>query len=293
MSQELQVYQGKVKFNDTATNPGKGTKRFFGQIEMKDTEGDVNSYQMISFRSQVISQSENLGKNGMSGKNVKVKGVFEQNTYNGNTSWQLKVDELYIEGMETLAETIKESTEIQLPKKPSDVMHPTNPVAPLEEVIPNNSINMPGSVMPVPGAISGGYIYNPVNNVPTMPNSQPMMQGNMPGVQSTPGSVGGGGYVYNPHGNTQNVIQSTPANMPGSVGGGYVYQRGTPIGSNQYANNPTIISTPNAGLGVAPPGFIPNQTNNPTTTQATKSAKELHKLDDHILPRAKFSEEVL
>lgn len=188
MSQEMLVYQGRIKFNDTATNPGKGTKRFFGQIEMKDTEGDYNSYQMISFRSQVISQSENLGKNGMSGKNVKVKGIFEQNTYNGNTTWQLKVDELYIEGMETLAETIKESTEIQLPKKPSDVMHPTNPTAPLVENIPANSINMPGGVMPVPGTVRGGFVYQ--GNVPTMPN-----QGNLPG-QGMPGSVGGG-FVYN------------------------------------------------------------------------------------------------
>lgn len=201
MSQETQVYQGRVKFNDTATNPGKNTKRFFGQIDMTDTEGDINSYQMVSFRSQVISQSENLGKNGMSGRNVKVKGVFEQNTYNGKTNWQLKIDELYIEGMETLAETIKESTEILLPKKPSDITHPTNPVAPLVENIPTNVVNGPGGVMPMPGSVTGGFVYQ--GNVPAMPG-----QGNMPGVQNLPGSVGGG-FVYNPT-NSPTTMQAKP-----------------------------------------------------------------------------------
>ena len=47
----MEIYQGRIKFNDTATNPGKNTKRFFGQIEMVDAEGDINSYGMVSFRS--------------------------------------------------------------------------------------------------------------------------------------------------------------------------------------------------------------------------------------------------
>ena len=118
----MEIYQGKMRFNDTATNPGKNTKRFFGQIDMVDAEGDINTYQIVSFRSQVISQSENLGKNGMSGKTVKVKGEFSQNTYNGNTSWQLKIDELFIEGMESLADDIKQSTEIQMPKDRKSVV---------------------------------------------------------------------------------------------------------------------------------------------------------------------------
>lgn len=248
MSQETQVYQGKVKFNDTATNPGKNTKRFFGQIDMTDTEGDINSYQMVSFRSQVVSQSENLGKNGMSGKNVKVKGVFEQNTYNGKTNWQLKIDELYIEGMETLAETIKSSTEIVLPKKPSDVTHPTNPVAPLVENVPTNSINNPGGVMPIPGSISGGFVY----------------QGGPGLAESIPGSV---------------------ASMPGSVGGGFVYQGATP-GPAAYNNAPTApVSLPGSVGGGFVYNSNPNGQMTPTQP-IQKQVREINKMNDHILPKA-------
>ena len=249
----MEVYSGKVRFNDTSTNPGKGTKRFFGQIEMVDAEGDINSYAMISFRSQVISQSENLGKNGMSGKTVKVKGVFEQNTYNGNTNWQIKIEELYIDGMENLAETIKADATIQLPKKPSDITIPTNPTLPLVENIPQNSIQNYG-VMPMPG---GG----------------PSVGG--------PGAVTGG-FVYN---QSAAVVNSMPsAGGPSAVSGGFIYNQ-TPQNTNNGL--PSAPLNPQAlpdGLSAAP-GFVYNQTNQPTT-KVEKQAKELSKFNNFELPAA-------
>jgi len=252
-----------MRFNDTATNEGKNTKRFFGQIDMVDAEGDINTYQIVSFRSQVISQSENLGKNGMSGKTVKVKGEFSQNTYNGNTSWQLKIDELFIEGMESLADDIKQSTEIQMPKKPSDVTIPTNPVAPLVEHIPQTSSTV------MPGA-AAGYVYNP--NL----GGAPTNGGNASSSQSSGG--GGGGYVYQP--SAANVNNGLPSGGPSAVNaGGYVYK------------GPTQVSNVNQNLNVMPSGPSPIQaggyaaSTNPKV-KVEKPVKEFNKFDDYSLPNA-------
>ena len=215
----MEIYQGRIKFNDTATNPGKNTKRFFGQIEMVDAEGDTNSYGMVSFRSQVISQSENLGKNGMSGKTAKVKGTFELNSYGGREQWQLKIDELYLEGMENLAETIKADTTIQLPKKPSDITIPTDPTAPLVENIPQNSIQNAG-VMPMPGSTQGGFVYNPNVNGPIAAPS------NLGAQTGGPSAALGGGYVYQPtQANTHSGLPQAPVSMPGTVSQGFVYNQ--------------------------------------------------------------------
>lgn len=263
----MEIYQGKIKFNDVATNPGKNTKRFFGQIDMVDAEGDINTYQIVSFRSQVISQSENLGKNGMSGKNVKVKGEFSQNTYNGNTTWQLKIEELFIEGMESLADDIKQSTDIQMPKKPSNVTIPTNPVAQLVENIPQTS----SAVMP--GA-AAGYVYNPnLGGAPSAPSAIP---------SGGPSSLGGGGYVYQP--STNNVNNGLPSGGPKAVNtGGYVYK-----GPSQVSN---INQKVNQNLNVMPLGPSPIQAGGYVSStnqqvKVEKPVKEFNKFDDYSLPDA-------
>lgn len=254
----METYQGKIKFNDTATNPGKNTKRFFGQIEMLDSEGDTNSYAMVSFRSQVISQSENLGKNGMSGKTAKVKGTFELNSYGGKEQWQLKIDELYIEGMENLAETIKSDTTIQLPKKPSDVTIPTDPTAPLVENIPQNSIQNAG-VMPMPGSAQGGFVYNPATNAG--PSAAPT---------GGPGPASAGGFVYNQSANnTSNALPTAPAIQ--AIPGGP-----SPVPTAPPASIPSSCSQG---------GYVYNQTNLPTS-KVEKPINELHKYNNIDLPDA-------
>jgi len=180
----MDVYEGIITFNDVAPIQGKTTSRFFGYVKMKDTEGDENSYSLVSFRSQVINQSVALGKNGMQGKTAKIKGVFEMNSY--NQQWQLKVEELFLVGMENLGAELNHA-ETPIPKKPSDVPLPTNPVAKLIEHIPENVCNtmvMPG-VLP---SIQDGYVYKQNTIVNTTPQN---VHGQLPIVID-------GGYVYKP-----------------------------------------------------------------------------------------------
>ena len=161
----MEVYEGIITFNDVAPIQGKTTSRFFGYIKMKDTEGDENSYSMVSFRSQVINQSVKLGKNGMQGMNVKVKGTFEMNNY--NQQWQIKVEELFIKGMEQLGQELNHA-DTPIPQKPSNVPLPTNPTEKLVEHIPAFTSVMPLGPQSGPGSITGGYVAsNPVS--PTGP----------------------------------------------------------------------------------------------------------------------------
>ena len=277
----MEIYNGKIKFNDTATNP-KGSKRFFGLVEMIDAEGDTNSYQMISFRSQVVSQSENLGKNGMMGKEAKIKGVFEINSYNGKDSWQLKVEELYIIGMENLAEDIKNSTDLQLPAKPSNVSHPTNPVAPLVENIPTSNISGPSAVMPMPGN-SGGYVYQGNGDVSSIP-------GQMPQQVNTVGAVSGG-YVYK--GTSETISQTEIAMIP-QIYGGYVYKSPN-VNTNHQPSYPLpqvngMINPSNLNIPIAPQNMNTPTINlvsqNPAAQTIQKPAAALSKFKDFEMPDA-------
>ena len=189
----------------------------------------------------------------MSGRTVKVKGVFEQNTYNGNTNWQLKIDELYIDGMENLAETIKTDTTIQLPKKPSDITIPTNPTLPLVENIPQNSIQNYG-VMPMPGG----------------------------GPSAGGPSAVTGGFIYN---QSAAVVNSMPsAGGPSAVSGGFIYNQTPQNTNNGLPSAPLNHQALPDGLSAAP-GFVYNQTNQPTT-KVEKQAKELSKFNNFELPAA-------
>jgi len=103
MARQLEEFVGRVTYN-IVNIVSNGTKKMFnGYILLNDVNGKQNSYKVISFRTHVIFQAEKLGTNGIKNKMVKFKGYFKENTYNGQTTFQLMAEEMYIEGLENLA----------------------------------------------------------------------------------------------------------------------------------------------------------------------------------------------
>ncbi len=175
MAVALEIFKGKMTYN--VVNLAKNSKKLFnGYIVMPDANGNEASYKVVSFRSHVISQSEVLGDKGMTGKNVTVHGTFKENTWNGETKWELMAEKIYIEGMEQLA-VAAEAKEAVLPTVPAGSLPPVGvqpvqqpatpsysgpvplPVAPIPNIV---APALPGGPIPItgPAPIVGGYIYN-------------------------------------------------------------------------------------------------------------------------------------
>ena len=175
MAQALEIFKGKMTYNIVNLTKN-GKKLFNGFIVMPDVNGNEASYKVVSFRTHVISQSEVLGDKGMTGKNVTVHGTFKENTWNGETKWELMAEKIYIEGMEALA-SAAEANEAVLPPVPSGGLPPIGvqtpyqqpaaptysgpiplPVAPVPNIVAPDLLGGPSNVSG-PAPITGGYIY--------------------------------------------------------------------------------------------------------------------------------------
>lgn len=172
----LDVFQGTITYN-TVTLYANGTKkRFSGFIVMLDANNNEASYKINSFRSQVYIQSEALGERGMAGKKATVHGYFKENTWNGETKWELMAEKIYLEGYEQLAADA-EAASTPMPavppgQLPGTMAQPIAPVAPAPHIpagpAPVAVPVAPTPLPPTPGAptntggpapISGGYVY--------------------------------------------------------------------------------------------------------------------------------------
>lgn len=176
----IQIYEGIITYN-TVNLVKNGTKKIFnGFFRTTDGSGNQVSYKIISFRSQIIMQSEALGEKGMANKKAKIHGIFKQSTY--NQAWELWAEEMWIEGYEALAEQAKaKSLATSMPTPPPGVLpnfQNLNQPMPIQQtqapvydmpappplVGPNNFIQQPIPQMqqPVagPAPIAGGYVYN-------------------------------------------------------------------------------------------------------------------------------------
>ena len=208
---EIQIYNGEMLWNDTNFYSNGKKKMSTGTITMIDTNNNPAEYRYVSFRSQVYIQSDAMGKNGMKGIKCKVHGYFEENTYKGETTMQIMVDKLFLDGYEQLAADAA-AAGTPLPQVPAGTL-PSTPVRPMTPngmpIAPTSGVpqpNIPSPVIPthvlpavssqaVPGVIPGGYIMQngtvvaPVPPVvkhvtkpaaavrpPVIPNLQPQLQ---------------------------------------------------------------------------------------------------------------------
>lgn len=176
MAQVLEIFKGKMTYN--VVNLTKTSKKLFnGFIVLLDANQNEVSYKVVSFRSHVITQSEVLGDKGMAGKTVTVHGTFKENTWNGETKWELMAEKIYIEGMEALAEQA-EAKEAVLPAVPAGGLPPMGvqptyqapmpqpgniqvpmPIAPVPNIVPPAMITPGAPMMNGPQPIAGGYVY--------------------------------------------------------------------------------------------------------------------------------------
>ena len=188
---EIQIYEGTMLWNDTNFYAGGKKKMSTGTITMIDTNHNACDYRYVSFRSQVSIQSDALGKNGMKGIKCKVHGYFEENTYQGNTTMQIMVDKLFLEGHEQLA-IDAEAAGTPLPPVPAGTL----PSAPIQPMVSNGmpiaptgvqvgAPNIPAPTIPmqtlpstgnnVPAPIVGGYVMQSVGMVPQPPVAAPQV----------------------------------------------------------------------------------------------------------------------
>lgn len=175
---ELDVFQGTITYNTVSLYANGTKKRFSGFIVMLDANNNEASYKINSFRSQVCIQSEALGERGMTGKKATVHGYFKENTWNGETKWELMAEKIYLEGHEQLAADA-EAASTPMPavppgQLPGTMAQPIAPVAPAPHIpagpapiaVPVAPVPLPptpGAPMPVntggPAPITGGYVY--------------------------------------------------------------------------------------------------------------------------------------
>ena len=187
-AKELDVFQGTMTYNTVSLYSNGTKKRFSGFIVIKDTNGNETSYKINSFRSQVSIQSEALGERGMAGMKATAHGYFKENTWNGETKWELMCEKLYLEGYEQLAADA-EAASTPMPAVPPGQLPGTmhQPIAPVAQVpgpppgpvpvatpvmpapLPTHGTMAPTSAVSGPAPIVGGYIHVETSAVPTPP----------------------------------------------------------------------------------------------------------------------------
>ena len=180
-AKKLDIFRGVMTFNTIALYKNGTRKRFTGFILIKDEYGNETSYKINSFRSQVIIQSEALGERGMKGMHCTAHGYFKENTWNGETKWELMCDKLYLDGHEQLAADAEAAGAPMpqvppgtLPRSPNVdpmVAQPvyTPPTGPAPVIQPQAPAPIPGVSLTGPAPIAGGTVLNASNFANSMP----------------------------------------------------------------------------------------------------------------------------
>ena len=156
---EIQIFRGKMTYNCVKLYANGTKKRFEGFIILEDSNGNPESYKILSFRSQVYIQSETLGERGMAGKIVTAHGSFKENNWQGKVTHELVCEKIYIEGMDELAADA-EASSLSLPAVPPGQLpgSPVAPIAPMGAPQPMQmptapTMNLPGVQQAAPGQI--------------------------------------------------------------------------------------------------------------------------------------------
>jgi hypothetical protein len=68
-----------------------------GYISLADETGNFQTYKFLVFKSDIVSKIKDYGPENLKGKTIGLIGVFAPNTYNGNTEFQLTVNDIQFE----------------------------------------------------------------------------------------------------------------------------------------------------------------------------------------------------
>jgi hypothetical protein len=241
----LEIYRGIMTYNTIALYSNGTKKRFTGFIIVADEHGNETSYKINSFRSQVIIQSETLGERGMKGMHCTVHGNFKENTWNGETKWELMAEKIILDGQEQLAADAEAAVR-PMPTAPPGTL-PSSPGA---------SPMVPQTATPIP--------VQPIYNMPAAPAAIPgTVAGSMAPVAAPniPAPTANAGYIYNPAVSApqaMNPVAAAPAAIP-VVAGGYVYNPAAHVAPAQAAYvTPPAITTPMAAPAVPQTPLAPN-----------------------------------
>ncbi len=230
-AQEPQEFVGRMTYNIVNLVKNGSKKMFNGFIVLKDVNGIESSYKVISFRTHVIYQSEVLGEKGMTGKIVKVLGTFKENTWNGETTFQLMAEKIYIEGMEQLA-TAAENSEKELPQSPGGTLGSAPVAAPAGAIIQGQpAVQQSAPITPQAPQTPSAPVMQTTPQAPITPSApvihdQPFYTPAAPQVIDTT-TVPTVPTMTTPIAPIQNAAptQSASPHGPGAIAGGY-FSRG-------------------------------------------------------------------
>lgn len=160
-----QSYTGVV--TAAYVNLSKKNKEYAtGYIQLPDANGANQSYKFLIFDDTAVANLKAFGSDALKGKSVTMDGEFKENTWNGNTEYQLM------------------AASIQLPEAVASMVSPENaPGTP--------SAGVPTPETPVQ-AVQEASVVPEVPSVPTMGTpevpSAPTAPGSVPTIPTAPGA---------------------------------------------------------------------------------------------------------
>jgi len=158
-----QTYTGTI--TAAYVNLSKKNKDYAtGYIQLPDANGANQSYKFLLFDDASVAALKAFDPQNLKGKSISMDGEFKENTWNGNTEYQLMVSSLVLPGAESAPAATPE-------------LQPGQPTEPATAV-PNPAVEAPNAPLTpqVPAT------NTPV--VPTVPTSPEVPQA--PSIPSTP-----------------------------------------------------------------------------------------------------------
>lgn len=104
-----QLYTGEI--TACYLNMSKQNREYsVGYISLPDESGTFQTYKFLVFKSDIVSKIKDFGPENLKGKTAGLIGTFAQNTYNGNTEFQLTVNDIQLENAVIPTEQIPTNT---------------------------------------------------------------------------------------------------------------------------------------------------------------------------------------
>lgn len=157
-----QSYTGVV--TAAYVNLSKKNKEYAtGYIQLPDANGANQSYKFLIFDDTEVANLKAFGPDALKGQRITMDGEFKENTWNGNTEYQLMVAHIHLpEADVNTGAPGTPSVPGGTPSTPSVPNTTVSEVAPVTPEVP--------SVPEVPSAPSTPSASNEIPTVPTVPN---------------------------------------------------------------------------------------------------------------------------
>ena len=120
----------------------KGKEYANGYIRLPDANGNLSSYKFLVFDENEVNKIKEVGPDSLKGKELRVEAEFKENTWNGNTEYQLFVNKI-ISALGGSAPESTTSQEQQAPSAPSTPSAPQVPEGTTQEAQPDATMPPP------------------------------------------------------------------------------------------------------------------------------------------------------